>query len=180
MPKIQIVRTDAPKPTEAELELFRKIVFGLLAGFTPDDRKMWNRFWNQAMKMEAGELFTVDTKFIRNYKFHNKLFALLTVGFEAWEPNRKRYTYKGKPIAKHFERFREEVIILSGHYDQVFGLDGKMKLVAHSISFAAMDDGEFEKFYSDVADVLLKMVLVNYKDRAELDAVVERIMNFNT
>jgi len=53
-----------------------------------------------------------------------------------------------------------------------------MKLKAKSISFANMDDAEFEKVYSAVADVLLNGVLVRYSGRSELDVVVNQILGF--
>ena len=53
-----------------------------------------------------------------------------------------------------------------------------MRIRAKSISFANMDDAEFEQVYQATVTVLLREVLTTYKDRAELDAVVERIVGF--
>lgn len=178
MPSITVVRTNAPRLSESEIELFRKFLFGILQGFRPEDKKAWNRFWKHVTRAEPGELFTLDAKFPRNYQFHKKLFALLTVGFDAWEPDRKRYAYKGKPIEKNFERFREQVLILAGYYDQVFSLKGRMEMVAKSISYAAMDDAEFEELYQAVVTVILREVCTRYAGREELDAVVDRVMGF--
>lgn len=115
----------------------------------------------------------------RNAKFHRKYFALLNVGFDAWEPPRQRKTYKGIPVQKNFEQFREDITIAAGFYERTFDLKGRMKLKAKSIAFAKMDDAEFEKVYSAVADVLLEQVLTTYAGRDELDEIVEKVMRFN-
>ena len=41
-----------------------------------------------------------------------------------------------------------------------------------------MDDLEFERVYSAVADVLLAGVLVRYAGRDELDSVVDKLLGF--
>lgn len=151
---------------------------GKFVGLREDDDRAWKAFKRRMNAMETGELIKIDAVIPRNYKFLKKFFALLTVGFDAWQPPRKRLKFRGKPVAKSFEAFRKEVTILAGFYEQTFDLRGRMKLEAQSISFAAMDDAEFEKVYSAVVDVLLAEVLKTYRGRAELDEVVERIMGF--
>jgi hypothetical protein len=166
-------------PSGQTLDVVRDFLFGILDGFSEADKKSWRRFWKMVIGAEPGEIFTLETIFPRNYKFHKKMFALLSLGFESWEPDRKRYNYNGRAIEKNFERFREQVLIMAGHYDQVFSLRGdKMELVAKSISYAAMDDAEFETLYSAVIDVLLREVCTRYAGRAELEAVAEKFMGF--
>lgn len=178
MTTIALVKTDEPMPDAAALDQVRAFLFSCIKGLREEDEKSWRRLWRVITRMEPGELCNVEFKFPRNSKFHRKLFALLLVGFDAWEPGRKHKTYKGKPIAKNFEQFREDIIILAGFFEQTFTLRGQMRLKAKSISYASMDDAEFESLYSAVADVLLDRVLTAYKGRAELDDVVERIMQF--
>lgn len=179
MTKIAIMRTDQPLPQGANAEAVRDFLFGgVVVGFTEDDQKAWRRFWQRMMRAEAGELAAIEMKVPRNSRFHRKFFVLLTVGFDAWEPSRKHKTYKGMAVAKQFEQFREDVTILAGWYEQTFGLDGRMKVRAKSISFANMEQDEFELLYSAVANVLLEKVLTGYAGRDDLDAVVEKIMVF--
>ena len=106
------------------------------------------------------QYFVADIKTPRNYKFHKKFFALLNVAFQHWEPG--ELENKFGVVEKSFEQFREDVTILAGYYEQSFRLDGSVKTRAKSISFAAMDDEEFSKFYSSVLDVLIKKVLVGW------------------
>lgn len=178
MTQIAVCRTAAPLPTEEELAVVRRFLMECYRGIGEDNDKAWNRFWSSLKRLDAGEIVTADFVFPRNPLFHRKFFALLTVGYEAWEPPRKRKTYKGIPVLKNFERFRADVTILAGYYVQTFGLDGKMTLEPKSISFAKMGEDEFQKLYSAVADVLLAKVLSTYKGREELDDVVDRIVGF--
>lgn len=153
-----------------------------LRGWTPDDEAAYRRFREQMAALEVGECVRVGFTRPRNPKFHRKFFAMLNVGFEAWDPmsQRTRSTYKGALIAKNFEAFREDVTILAGFKEAHFDLrSNRMKVKAKSISFASMEQEEFEKVYSAVADVLLELFLKGKGyDRAELDRVVARIMEF--
>lgn len=176
--KIAVVRTNETLPSEQELTGVRKLLFGCFRGLNDDEDRAWRRFWNHLKRLEAGEISLLDMVFPRNPKFHRRFFALLDVGFDAWEPNRKRKTYKGRPMEKNREQFREDITILSGHYEQTFDLRGRMVIRAKSIKFASMDDIQFERLYQDVITVLLREVCIHYKDRAELDETVDRILGF--
>jgi hypothetical protein len=172
-----IVRT-GEVPSEAALAGARSVLFGVIDGMGADDQRAWKRFWKGLFRLEPGEMAQVELVFPRNSRFHRKFFALLNLGFDAWEPPRQRKTYKGLPVVKNFECFREEVIIAAGFYEQTFGLNGRLKLTAKSISFAQMDDLEFERVYSAVANVLLAGVLLRYAGRDELDGVIDRLLGF--
>lgn len=176
MTQINLVRYGSTPPTEAEREVLRRFLTGYIDGFTADDKSSWNRFLNRLLKMELGELARVEAVITRNGKFHRKFFVLLEIGFDAWTPPRKRRSYKGHPVQKNFETFREEITIAAGFYEQTFDMRGRLKLKAKSISFAKMEEPEFEQVYSAVADVLLGGVLVRYAGRAELDVVVNQIL----
>lgn len=176
MSKITICRTNIALPDV--MDNIRTLLFGCLDGQSRDDKRRWNRFWRRVLKLEPGELINVDMVFPRNPLFHRKYFALLNLGFEAWIPDRTHKTYKGMPVLKNFEQFREDITILAGYYDQVFNLKGEMKIRAQSISFANMDDDEFEGVYNATIDVLLAHVFENYKDRHEVDRVVQEILGF--
>jgi hypothetical protein len=153
-----------------------------LRGWRDEDEAAYQRFRKKMAELEVGECVRVGYTVPRNPKFHRKLFAMLTVGYDAWEPmaQRKRRTYKGVVIAKNFEAFREDVTILAGYSEQHFDLKGRMSLKAKSIAFANMEQEEFEKLYSAVADVLLDLLLTaKGYDRASLDEAVERIKELN-
>lgn len=178
MTTINLLKTDMSPPTAQDRDVLRQFLTGYIDGMSQDDKRSWRRFLKRLMSMEPGELARIEAVVPRNSKFHRKFFALLNLGFEAWEPPRQRKRYKGHPVQKNFEQFREDITIAAGFYEQTFDLKGRMKLKAKSISFANMDDAEFEKVYSAVADVLLAGVLVNYSGRDELDVVVNQILGF--
>lgn len=178
MAKINICRTNMEMPKGNVLEGVRAFLFGAVDGASQDDKKSWRRFWGRMIGMEPGEVALVEMTIPRNAKFHRKFFVLLNLGFDSWEPARKNKRYKGREVAKNFEQFREDITILAGYYVQTFDLRGRMTLKAQSISFANMDDVEFERLYSAVVDVLLREVCKNYKNREEIDRVVQQIVGF--
>lgn len=164
--------------SETHKEALYQYLFSVLGGVSEQDNKAWRKFWKRINNLEVGEIVDFEAIFPRNGKFHRKFFALLNFAFEAWHPERKHKQYKGQPVAKSFERFRKDVVIQAGYYDQTFDLDGNMKLEAQSISFASMDDVQFEQVYSAVATVVLEKVLTNYAGRDELDDVMAKVVGF--
>lgn len=130
-----------------------------------------------AKRLRIGQEVTVEVKTSRNGKFHRKYFALLNLGFEYWETDDREH--KGRAVAKNFERFRKDVAIMAGHYDPVWNLAGEMRLEARSISFANMDDAEFETLYEATIQILINKVLAAKGfTRAEVDRAVESLIRF--
>lgn len=127
-------------------------------------------------KMKVGELTHADFKRVRNYKFHKKYFALLDFAFEQWEP-RDGLTYQGMPVAKNKERFRKDLIILAGFYESTVNIRSEVRLEAKSISFAQMDEVEFEQLYNATVDVVLRRILTSYT-RENLDEVINELLRF--
>ena len=155
-----------------------KLPDGGLQGLSNLDKIAYAKFKARLKNLEPGELCEITTKLPRNGKFHRKFFMMLTIGFDYWFTGSKQKTYKGQAVTKNFDYFRDDVLILAGHYEQTFGIDGKLKLIAKSISFASMDQPEFEVIYNSVLDVLLGKVLITYKNRDEFNDVVEQMMRF--
>jgi hypothetical protein len=131
---------------------------------------------DELAKLKVGQGVRVKVTRMRNYKFHRKLFALLNVAFDAWEP--LALEYKGEKVAKNFERFRSDVTVLAGYYEATVNLRGETRLEPKSISFSSMDQDEFEKLYSAVIDVVLQRILTNYT-RDDLNNVVEQVLRFS-
>lgn len=123
---------------------------------------------------KLGQGVRAEVKRARNIDFHRKFFAMLNVAFEAWEP---AVEWKGEIVAKNFERFRKDLLILAGYADPVVNIRGEVRMEARSISFASMDEDEFERVYSAVADVILQRILTRYT-RDDLDRVVNEILGF--
>lgn len=140
-------------------------------GFVPHDDESRDLI----SKVKLGNVVRVKFSQPRNVKFHKKFFALLDVGYEAFEPEEQEF--RGLPVQKNREQFRKDCIIAAGYYDRVFNLKGEVRAKAKSISFGNMNEEEFGKLYSAIVDVLLQRVLRNYT-REDVDRVVEEIMGF--
>jgi len=128
-------------------------------------------------KKKMGVIVSAETKEVRNYAFHKKLFALLNLGFEYWEPGTISCDY-GVP-EKNFTRFRKDVTILAGYYHSVIRLDGSVRIEADSISFAKMDDDTFADLYSSVLDALIKRIpMLKKMGEEEIDKAVNKLSEF--
>ena len=137
-------------------------------------------------RCKIGEGISVEAKKFRNIRFHRKFFSLLNLGFEMWEPVQEHIDHDTGEIiasdcAKNFDAFREEVLILAGHCDQVFSLDGRsFRLIARSISFAKCDEFEFERIYRSVLDVLWNKVLrfKQFASPGEVNDIVTKLLGY--
>ncbi|MCW7556511.1 DUF1367 family protein [Endozoicomonas gorgoniicola] len=124
-------------------------------------------------KIKVGAGIRAEWKQKRNIRFHRKYFALLNIGFDAFDPGIQEY--KGFPVQKSFERYRKDVICAAGFYDVIANLNGDVRREAHSISFGRMSPEQFEELYSKSIDVTLQRVLTNYT-HSDLDQQVNRIL----
>lgn len=91
---------------------------------------------------------TVKAKIVvpRNVGFHRKFFALL------------KLTFQNQELIDNYDDFREAVTITAGFFRWSKDLHGNEFKRAKSISFAKMDQAEFEEVYSRVLDVCLNVL----------------------
>jgi len=97
-------------------------------------------------KLKFGKDYKFKVTAPRNYKFHKKFFALINLGFQNSEHGEM-----------NFEGFRSYVIMRAGYYTETVTPTGTMYL-PDSISFANMDETEFEKLYSASINVIIKII----------------------
>ena len=141
---------------------------------------------DEIKKLPKGQPLRVKVTRMRNVDFHRLYFALLNYAFDCWEPENctveagihqlKVYQHDLVP-EKNFDRFRRDIIILCGFYDAYYRLNGAVRIEPKSISFANMDQDEFEKLYDKTIDVIIKYVLRNYTGD-ELRQVIDQVMEF--
>ena len=93
----------------------------------------------------------------RNLKFHRKYFALLGVSLQMIDDE---YTP---------EQFRALCVAGAG-YGEFLDSDRGMVFVPKSISFAAMDDTEFDRLYQDTLTFICKKWVL---DEQQLNQIVE-------
>ena len=126
-------------------------------------------------KLKLGQGVKVTVRRHNNVAFHRKLYALANLAYEAWEPVNKEH--KGVPILKNFDQFREDLTILAGFYETRVRLNGEVRFIAKSWSFARMPDEEKDRLYNGIINVVLTKILTNYT-RDDLDNVVEQVLSF--
>ena len=126
-------------------------------------------------KLKLGQGVKVTVTRHNNVAFHKKLFALANLAYEAWEPVNKEH--KGVPILKNFDQFREDITILAGFYETRVRLNGEVRFIAKSWSFARMPDEEKDRLYNGIINVVLTNILTNYT-RDDLDNVVNQVLSF--
>ena len=113
---------------------------------------MYDADFDEKKKLKLGEVYNVDIKLSRNYRFHKKYFALINL---AWE-------YQNERTQKHFnnssEAFRKTVEVSAGHYEVVYSIERKEWLhVPKSIAFEKMDEAQFSDLYENVKRVLFSI-----------------------
>jgi len=107
-------------------------------------------------KFKVGEMYQIEISKPRNVLFHRKYFALLNLVFE----NQEYFT--------EFETFRRYIIIKSGYYTKTVTPKGDF-YDAKSISFAAMDNVEFEKLFDKTLNVVIAEFLPLTKDEIKAE-----------
>ncbi len=154
--------------------LMLKTQGGLLAPLSEEDGA-------ELRKIAAGHVAECTIVRKRNPQFHRKFWALLQVGFDAWVETTPPMKYQGQPVLPTLERFRKDVTILAGYYEATFSVKNEVRLEAKSISFASMEQDDFENLYSAVINVLLERILTarGFTDES-LRAHVARVISFDS
>lgn len=142
MPEITLVRTAEPMPSEQELGVIRRFLFGLFKGATDKDDKRWNRFWRMASGKEPGEIFDVETVFPRYTPFHKRHMKI------------EQDVFNAQDRFKDFDRFRDWLKIGAGFVEWVPGAKGGIVPLPKSISYADTDEQVFREFHANVIDFL--------------------------
>lgn len=131
-------------------------------------------------RMKTGATVKVAVSEMRNGRFFRKWWVLAKFAFDTWSETAPRAMYKGDPVEHSFDRFRKDLIVLTGHHRCVFNALGEMRLEPESISWAKMDEDSFEKLYSSTINVILGKIL-NRPELTEerLRSLVDQLMSFD-
>lgn len=100
--------------------------------------------YDKAKKIKVGEAYECEIKKPRNYELHKKFFALIDL------------VYQNQELYNNSEHLRKDLTIAAGYYDERYNFQGDCIIEAKSISFASMDNLEFQEFYSAVIDTIVK------------------------
>jgi len=116
-------------------------------------------------KVKTGEVISVTYVKPRNYQFHKKFMALVQIVYD----NQDKYS--------SIEDVLTEIKLQVGHYEEHVSLGGKIIYKPKSISFAKMDEIEFNDFYSKALDAVLKYFLTD-SEECEVNQMVDRVIGF--
>jgi len=111
-------------------------------------------------KLKIGETYLCEIKKERNYEFHKKFMALIKLGHE-----------NTKLIGMNFDAYRAYITMKAGYADVYETPRGKFAL-PRSISFAKMDQDEFQKLYSASIQVIIDDI------GADEQTIENEILNF--
>jgi hypothetical protein len=135
-----------------------------LHGSTPADQDAWAKFKRRLETMKVGTWMRFEWSSPRNGKHHRKLFALLQMIAE----NSETYNTTEKALVA--------VKLCTGHFDLMADPEtGEIIKIAKSISFEAMGQEDFEKFYSAAVDGVLAYILPQM-DRETCEKLVDMVV----
>ncbi len=106
----------------------------------------------KAKKIKVNEFYEFSYSKPRNYQFHKKFFALLEL------------VYQNQELYNNKDDLREDLTIEAGFYRNAKNLQGEPVKKAKSISFAKMDENEFNDFYNRIIDVIVKWLKIEKQD----------------
>lgn len=104
-------------------------------------------------RFKNGDSYEIDIKLQHNNKFRGKVFAFLNYCFEHWS-NENEYPTN----LTSFEGFREDLTILAGFKDVHYAIDGTFTVKAKSLSYAKMDQHEFEQCYQALIQAAMNTI----------------------
>lgn len=129
---------------------------------------MYDSDYDEKKKLRVGENVLCDISKPRNYEFHKKFFALIRLVLDNLPEH----------ISDTFNIYSEEDMLDAlkvdlGLYNIVY-VGGKQLVKVGSISFAKMDNTEFERFYNRSIDIVLN----KYMNGTERFDLIEEINRF--
>lgn len=123
-------------------------------------------------RFKNGEIYTVEIKLTRRPAFHRKMFAFFNFCFAHWSSDRTLMANADEHT--QFDRFRKDLTILAGFYEQTVRLNGDIRTEAKSLAYANMEPDEFERCYSSLINAAIKHVFAGTTD----PAILNRLQSF--
>lgn len=142
MAAITLFRTDQQMPDEATLAAARRILTGVIDGFSNDDKRAWRGFLRRLLGMEPGEMARVEAVMPRLGWYHRKHMKL------------EQALFDGQERFSQFEQFRIWLKFGAGWVDWIAGPKGGVIPAPRSVSYAAADQAQFEQYHAQVVEFL--------------------------
>ena len=120
-------------------------------------------------RLKVGSVVKCKVSNPRNYEHHKKFFALVRLTFDNLPSN----------LAEHWRVHNEEDMLRRfkrdlGYYTSTLNERGEREIEYQSISFSAMEQHEFERFYNQCID----LVLYKYLKGIDKEDLITEIENF--
>ena len=128
MPAITVVRQDHVPLTDQQRGTLRTALFGIVDGLDDGNRRSWRRFWNGMLRLEPGEVASIETKIPRSLPFHRYHMLVEMAVFNAQDR-----------IASE-RQFRDWLKVGAGFVNWFPGADGVIVPVPRSESFIECDE----------------------------------------
>lgn len=108
--------------------------------------------FDEKKKLKVGQVYMAEIKVARNISFHRKFWSMLNTAW-ALLPERTQDGFRS------FEGFRAYLLVSAGFYETYFSPKQKEFVeIPRSMSFASMDETEFNECYERVKDVIWKIL----------------------
>lgn len=134
-------------------------------GFVP----LYDSDYDLKQRLRVGSTVRCKVSLPRNYEFHKKFFALVRLTFENL-PLRFVEHWNIRSADDMLRRFKRDL----GYCKTYVNSYGEREIEYKSISFAAMDEQQFEVFYNDCVN----LVLYKYIPGIGRDDLTEEIEHF--
>jgi len=104
--------------------------------------------FDEKKKLRAGQVYMAEIKVARNIQFHRKFWSMLNTAW-ALLPEKTQGGFRS------LEGFRAYLLVAAGFYDTYYSPRLKEFVeIPKSMSFASMDEAEFNDCYERVKDVI--------------------------
>lgn len=144
-----------------------------LGGLIPADADA--KEWLEGAR--AGKVMKAEIRMMRNGGFHRKFFCMLKCAYDNhdWPEIETQWG----PAKCTYDQFRKYITVKCGYFDMVVTPQGNVRAEAKSISFAKMDQPEFEKLYNDALNFILAEYLAPKGWTAEdMNNAVNQMLSF--
>ena len=136
MSRFTITRTNMTLPDD--LEGARWLLFRSLDGLGDDDKRCWRKLWKRLIGLSPGEMLEVQTVFPRSGPYHRRHMAMEQKLFDCQE------------VFDDREAFRTWLKVGAGWVIWAPGENGELVPVPKSISYASIEQDEFERYHAGV------------------------------
>lgn len=139
-------------------------------------------YWEPA----GGAISSNERKLVQGYAKYLMTFggnetALLDAAEQYLDQVANRRVTNGISLCKSYDAYRSWVIVEAGHYDAIQLPDGTLRKHPRSISFARMDEAEFQQLYKASLDVLWRWILSRtFQTPAQAENAATQLLNFGS